>query len=421
MALFLNRYELVGSLSSSTRNKVYQAIDIQTGKAVVIKLYQTHLFRHRDLAVKVFEREVSILNKIASPAIPELIDFGKTSSGDLYLITEYISGKTLKEIMQEGVDVFRFLEIILQLLSILDFVHNRGLIHRDIKPVNIIVNPEGNLYLLDFGIAKDLETRSDYTLTGEPLGSPEYVSPELANSEKTDFRTDLYSVAVMLYEYFAGKPPFTGKNSVHTLLLVMTANPPALDPKPELIEELEQVIFKGLAKKPQDRFSSAEDMLREIEQCYSLLKRGKRRNTQTTSTTKAGPSTNLRSAEDSTSKTVPDILCLDDQVFILNILRHILTSRGHNSTTCLTWDELHKYLQEGLPRLVITDVQMPEVNGVKVCQLLKSSFPDLKVVLFSNVPEEDLEQLAKEAKADGWISKSWTPDIWLKNIEAFLD
>ncbi|MEM4380131.1 MAG: protein kinase, partial [Thermoplasmatales archaeon] len=408
-------YDIERILASNVNSKVYLACS--ENKKFVIKLINRSLLVDQKIQEEVFRREVDALKRFKPPVVPELIEAGNDpKEGCFFIITEYVPGRSLAEVLsaEKTLPSERVAMLGMEILSVLDFLHSKGLVHRDIKPANIIITSDG-VRLVDFGISKNLASFDQgVTLTGKSFGTPEYMSPELASCEPTDHRSDLYSVGVVLYECLKGEPPFKAKTPMHTLLMVLTVNPPPIPFRPDCPPELEEVVFKALKKKKEDRFSSAEEFLRALEGVYRMIKNGYRREIQRTQILvdeKPAPVVKQRSR--------PLVYCLDDQVFILNILKHILTANGFDVYTFTSWEQLHAALAEEEPHLVITDVQMPEVNGVKVCSMLKNAFPEVKVVLFSNVYEDDLANLAQQAGADDWISKSWTPDVWLSKVVKF--
>lgn len=409
----LGKYKVLDVLGSGLGSKVF--LTELEDKKFVVKLLLPSFAVDSRIQEEIFKREVHALSKLQSPLVPKLVDYGFDKlENAFYLVTEYIKGERLSEILaREGqLPALKTLEISAGVLAALDYYHQKGLVHRDVKPSNIIISEDEIIRLVDFGIAKDLGEFNNITLVNSNIGTPEYVSPEMANSEETDYRSDFYSLGVVLYECLAGTTPFKSKSPMHTLLLVLTASPPPLPFREDIPPELEEIVMKALAKKKSDRHQSSEEFLADIQRCYEIIKKGFVRKRDEVEVQKEKPKVTIRERKSQN----PVIYCLDDQVFILNILKHILSTQGYEVVTFTNWDSLHEALEDYLPDLVVTDVQMPEVNGVRVCQLLKQAYPGLKVVLFSNVYEDDLAKLQVEAGADSWISKSWTPDVWLTRI-----
>ncbi len=408
----LGKYNVLKTLGSGLGSKVF--LTEHGGERFVVKLLTSSLTIDTRIQEEVFNREVNALLKLQSPLVPKLIEYGFDKSHNaFFLVTEYIEGDSLSSLLErEGsLSALRSIEICAEVLAVLDFYHSKGLVHRDVKPSNIIISKDQIVRLVDFGIAKDFTNASKLTLVNTNLGTPEYISPEIANNEETDHRSDFFSLGVVLYECLAGKTPFKSKSPMHTLLLVLTSNPPKLPYREDVPPELEQVINKALAKNREKRYQSADEFLEDLKKCYDIIKSGYKRQLET-ETKEDFQKQPIKKRK----PTTPLIYCLDDQIFILNILKHILGSHGFEVFTFSTWDDLHKAMDEDIPDLVITDVQMPEVNGVRVCQLLKQAYPSLKVILFSNVYEDELANLSIQAGANAWISKSWTPDVWLSKI-----
>jgi phosphonate transport system substrate-binding protein len=244
------------------------------GMAAVYKAYQANMDRY--VAIKVlprfhsanpefvdrFKQEAQVLAKLQHPYIVPIHDFGE-ADGYTYLVMPFIKSGTLaNSLMGKPIPLSRISQIIAQVGDALDYAHSLGLIHRDIKPSNILVDERGNCMLTDFGIAKILESSAELTKTGGILGTPTYMSPEQGSGKKIDYKSDIYSLGVILYEMATGQVPFEAETPVAVIFKhVHDPLPPPSVINPEVDEDIERVILKSLAKNPEDRFESAKGMV----------------------------------------------------------------------------------------------------------------------------------------------------------------
>jgi serine/threonine protein kinase len=250
----------------------------QGGMATIYKAHQTTLDRF--VALKVIhpvlkddqafldrlKREASIIAKLNHPNIVTVYDFSEFE-GMPFLVLRYIDGKTLKAVLQQQrLGTNQILKIIRPVADALSYAHSRGVLHRDVKPSNILIDNEGHVYLTDFGLAR-IAYSSESTSSHEMMiGSPHYLSPEQAKSEKADARTDIYSLGIVLFEMFTGQVPFSSETPYGTILAQINQTPPSpRSINPKVPPAVEQVILKALAKEPKDRYASVRDMMRALE------------------------------------------------------------------------------------------------------------------------------------------------------------
>ena len=250
----------------------------QGGMATIFKAYQKNLDRY--VALKVIHptlkndqsfvarltREAQIVGNLIHPNIVTVYDFIQSESVP-FLVLQYIDGKTLKDILQEHKLSSREIFDILQpVADALTFAHSRGVLHRDVKPSNIMIDKEGHVYLTDFGLAR-VERSGESTMSHDMLiGSPQYLSPEQAKSESVDARTDVYSLGIVLFEMFTGKPPFSAETPYATIMQQINDPPPAARSiNPDVPIAIEQVLARALEKDPNKRYASVRDFARAVE------------------------------------------------------------------------------------------------------------------------------------------------------------
>lgn len=253
----------------------------QGGMARVYRGRQENL--DRDVAIKVlppyyaadpafierFKLEARAMARLSHPNIITVHDAGE-ENGRLYIIMEYISGGTLKQRMAAGIQMRDITRIIREIASALSYAHGMGIVHRDIKPVNVLMDTNGRAVLSDFGIAKVLATSAALTHAGAGVGTPEYMSPEQCRGTPVDARTDIYALGVMLYEMLTGHTPFEADN--YTALAhshIYEPVPPPSRLNPRISPAVQSVILKALEKSPADRFQKATDFAVALEQAVA--------------------------------------------------------------------------------------------------------------------------------------------------------
>ncbi len=254
------RYEVVEILGEGGMAFVYKARDKQLQRDVAIKTLKPN-YVNQEKFVDRFRREAQTAANLNHPNIVQIFDWG--IDDEPYFVMEYIEGNTLTSIISGNrtVGLNDILYIGSQVANGLKEAHKRGLVHRDIKPGNIMITPDGKVKVTDFGIVSLQNEESDITKTGAVLGTASYISPEQAQGKPVSFESDLYSLGTVLYELIAGKPPFTGDSPIATATKHLTDKPEKLSNyRKDIPKALENAILKLLEKRPSDRFKSAEDL-----------------------------------------------------------------------------------------------------------------------------------------------------------------
>ena len=266
------RYEIQEIVGVGGMSVVYKAYDNVDDRVVAVKILKDEFLTNDDF-VRRFKNESKAIALLSHPNIVKVYDvsFGEKLQ---YIVMEYVDGITLKEYIQkQGAITWNdALFFTTQILKALQHAHDKGIVHRDIKPQNIILLPNGNIKVADFGIARfsRSETR---TLTDTAIGSVHYISPEQAKGEFTDEKADIYSVGVVLYEMLAGKVPFEAESAVSVALMQLQNNAKRLtEINPDIPLGLEQICIHAMEKDPKDRYQSATEMLLDVEEVINKPK-----------------------------------------------------------------------------------------------------------------------------------------------------
>ena len=262
--LFDGRYQIQRKLGAGGMADVYLAEDQELGRRVAIKILNG---RHAndDQFIERFRREAKNAAALNHPNIVSIYDRGNAED-TYYIAMEYLDGRTLKELIisRGGAPVNVAIEYARQILSALRFAHRHGIVHRDIKPHNVLVDGEGRVKVTDFGIAR--AGTSQMTEAGSIVGTAQYLSPEQARGGEVDQRSDLYSLGIVLYELLTGKTPFDGDTPVEIAMKHLSNAPePPSKLRPDIPEELDMVVLRALAKNPDERYQSADEMESDLE------------------------------------------------------------------------------------------------------------------------------------------------------------
>jgi serine/threonine protein kinase len=268
----LDRYHILEQLGEGGMATVYKAYDTRLEREVAVKVIRIEQFAPAALEriLKRFEREAKALARLSHLHIIKVIDYGE-HNGSPYLVMEYLPGGTLKQRLGKPISWQDAIRLLLPVAQALESAHESGLIHRDVKPSNILLTNKGQPMLTDFGIAKILETDQTTALTGTGMGvgTPEYMAPEQWKGQ-TSPQSDVYSLGVVLYEMLTGRKPYISDNPAELLVKQATEHPP----RPSgfvknLPEKVEQVLLKMLARNPAERYSSVSMLLADFEAIQS--------------------------------------------------------------------------------------------------------------------------------------------------------
>lgn len=261
----LGQYEIKAEVGHGGMAVVYRGYQASLNRSVAVKVLSSELARDADFRAR-FQREAVAVAQLAHPNILPVYDFGQDAdTGALYFVTQFVDGGSLAQRMGTPTPPREAARIAAQIARALDCAHSRGIIHRDVKPANVLMTGEGHSLLSDFGIAKIMaETR--LTQTGASLGTPSYMSPEQAQGLPVDHHSDIYALGVVLYEMLAGVLPFNADTPVALLHQHVSSPPPPLRERVQGVSRgLDKIVMTALAKDPLDRFETAGEMAEALE------------------------------------------------------------------------------------------------------------------------------------------------------------
>jgi beta-lactam-binding protein with PASTA domain len=264
------RYRVVSRLGSGGMADVYLAQDQLLGRQVAVKILHHHFAEDQEF-VERFRREASSAAALSHPNIVAIFDRGEWN-GTYYIAMEYVAGRSLKAIVREAgpLDPIMAIDTVIQILRAARFAHRRGVIHRDLKPHNVILDEDARARVTDFGIAR--AGASDMTLTGSIMGTAQYLSPEQAQGYPVSASSDLYSIGVILYELLTGVVPFEGETAVAIAFKQVSATPrPPSELNPRLPHSLDAVVLRALAKDPIERYADDDELIAALEAERELL------------------------------------------------------------------------------------------------------------------------------------------------------
>ncbi len=272
----IGHYQILSQLGAGGMGEVFLAHDPRLNRKVAIKVLPTEFTRDAG-RLRRFEQEARAASALNHPNIITIYEIGEAGTEDSkthFIATEFIEGRTLRQLMNAPFGASDALEIIIQVASALSAAHQAGIVHRDIKPENVMVRPDGLVKVLDFGLAKLTSPHTDSnapqaaeeTAPGMLLGTLRYMSPDQARGLPVDARTDIFSLGVVLYEMIAGCPPFNGQTASDIIAAILTTEPPPLASiKPDTPSELQRITGKALRKNKEERYQTCKDLLVDLK------------------------------------------------------------------------------------------------------------------------------------------------------------
>jgi serine/threonine-protein kinase len=270
-----DRYELEELVGTGGMSSVYRAHDRLLDRKVAIKVLHQQYTEDAEY-VERFRREARAVAALSHPNIVTVIDRGE-HGGRQFIVFEYVDGDNLKQLMERRgpAPVGTALELAIQIARGLSFAHQNGLVHRDVKPQNVLLNGDGQAKVTDFGIARSMDVKRGMTTTGTVLGTSDYIAPEQAQGQPVDEHSDVYSLGVVLYEMLTDEVPFSGENFVAVAMRHINDPPPLVrDKRPDVPPRVEAAVHRAMAKDPDERFASMTDFCQELEACLAEVRSG---------------------------------------------------------------------------------------------------------------------------------------------------
>ncbi|MBZ0275614.1 MAG: protein kinase [Anaerolineae bacterium] len=404
-----NRYEVIEHIGDGSTATVYKARDTRLGREVALKILLPHV---RDTTRQRFFQEARAAAQLNHANIMAIYDMDDEDDYH-FLVVEYVEGKSLTEFIPSSPAVV--IDLGRQIALALQYAHDNSIIHRDIKPANIKVTPANQIKIMDLGLALPREA-TRVTAEGMVIGTPAYLSPEQAQGHALDYRTDIYSLGIVLYEMATGHLPFDA-DEIPALLLQQVKQPPP-PPRllvPDLPVELERIILRCLEKSAARRFQSCGALAEMLGGALSPA-----------SKTQSTPPTSAPSAEAAPAggkiirrgKPTLRVVLADDHTILRKTLASLLESREDFVVVgeAGDGDAAVKLVTSALPDVLLLDLNMPGKGGLEVLPVIRSEAPNVKVIILTGREEEWYIMRALRAGAHGYILKSTDEDDLVDGI-----
>jgi serine/threonine-protein kinase len=262
----LDHYRIEELVARSGMASIFRATDLNNGRPVAIKVPHPEVECEPALFDR-FRREEEIGKLMDHPGVMKV--YSDDERSQVYMVMEWVEGRLLRKVLgeQPKLPLERAIRITLHILDALDYIHSRGVVHRDMKPENVMVDELDNIKLIDFGIAGSAGSRRlTFAKFSPTMGTPDYISPEQVKGQRGDARSDLYALGVMMYEMLSGKVPFSGTNPFLIMNDRLLNNPvPPREVDPTITPQLQEIIYRALERDPKNRYASARDFARDLE------------------------------------------------------------------------------------------------------------------------------------------------------------
>jgi serine/threonine protein kinase len=417
----LGPYEILGLLGAGGMGEVYRARDARLARDVAIKVL-SEAMANNPLGLQRFIREARAVAALNHPHIVTI--FSTEEAGGLRFLTmELIEGNTLDRLIPpEGMPLAKIFDIAIPLVDALDAAHRKNILHRDLKPGNVMVTEEGRVKVLDFGLALNTgeagainqsgESRPLHTQAGLILGTAPYMSPEQIQARPLDQRTDIFSLGVMLYEMAVGVRPFRGDTWPGTMAAILKDEAAPLDAiRHGLPADLTRLIAKCLSKIPDERPASATAILRDLRVLREALE-----GTSGTTTAEVSAMPGDSAAPEAAATR---ILIVDDDASLCRVLIDYLSPLGYEVETVNNGRTGLDRALSGDFAAVILDVRLPGLNGIEVLRRLRER-SKIRVILWSAMGEEPDRVAGLEIGADDYLPKSSSPRELLARLRSVL-
>jgi serine/threonine-protein kinase len=413
----IGRYEIAGELGRGGMSVVYRGFDPVIKRAAALKVIRKADLDPAEAALVLerFKHEAQAAGALHHPNIVAVYEFGEDEAYE-WIAMELVEGKSLRDHLLAGwrPDLSSLPVVLEQLLEALDYSHGRGVVHRDVKPGNVLVSDMGVAKISDFGIAR-IE-RSHLTQAGELLGTPFYMAPEQYEGHETDERTDIYSAGVIVYEVLCGRRPFDGQGGNLMRRILQEPPPPASTFEPRLPVTIDMVLGRALAKKPENRYRNAREFLESLRSAFpgalpsatsTLARTGlvgnvgalrKALNAPPPAATPPAPKPTIRR---------PAVLFVDDEERVLNALNHLFQDSYDVETASGGAQALDRLAARRF-HVLVSDQRMPEMVGVELLRQAKGVAPGTVRLLLTGY--SDLAAIVgsvNESEVFRFVSKPW--------------
>jgi eukaryotic-like serine/threonine-protein kinase len=262
----LDHYHLDDAVARSGMATIFRATDQRSGQQVAIKVPHPEVESDPALFDR-FRREEEIGRRLDHPGVMKV--FAKEDSNQVYMVMEWVDGKLLRQLLQqEGkLPLEQTVSILLQICDVLEYVHKHDVVHRDLKPENVMIDDQGRIKLIDFGIAASAGARRlTFANFSKTMGTPDYISPEQVKGKRGDVRSDIYALGVMLYEMSTGALPFSGPNPFAVMNSRLLNSPvPPRELNPEISPQLQEIIYRALEREPKNRYASVRELAWDLQ------------------------------------------------------------------------------------------------------------------------------------------------------------
>lgn len=389
-----DRYQIIRTIGEGGMANVYLAHDLILDRDVAVKILRGDLADDEKF-VRRFQREAIAASSLSHPNIVEMYDVGE-DDGKYYIVMEYVEGKTLKNLIKKrgGLTLPEVIDIMTQLTSAIACAHDSNIIHRDIKPQNVLIKEDGIIKITDFGIAMALNS-NELTQTNSVMGSVHYLPPEQANGKGATVKSDIYSLGIVMFELLTGILPFKGENAVEIAIKQMKNQIPSVcNINSQIPQSVENIVLKACAKNPKNRYNNVVEMYNDIQTCLDIDRINEKRHVYKYSETeeledtkevknikdiKSNELDRLEEAEDKKSSTVLIILGIIAAILIIALIIAVIIFPKSNKNK---------------------EVVVPDVSNLTIAQAENQ----LKSLGF--IVSEEVEEQSSETIEEGYVIKT---------------